>query len=369
LIIISYLIISCLILVFTVTLFNACTAPMLTKGPRPIKETFVSVLIPVRNESKNIPSCLEGLLAQDYPKMEICVLDDHSSDETAEIVQMIARQDHRVHYIEGKELPEGWTGKNWACFQLSQYAKGDIFIFTDADNRYTPTAVSKTVGWIHQFGLDLFSAFPQQHTHTLAEKLVIPTVYMTVYCYLPLWLTYYLPFSSLSAANGQWLAFTRKTYRKLGGHKAAKNKIVEDTWLARLAKKQKMTMLTAAGTGEVFGRMYHNRSEIWQGFSKNLFGLMGYRTIPFLFLLLFMVMIYVLPYFMIGCALYFTYALIALILNMGTRLILACKYKDPFITILLHPLAIVYTIIIAVNSMRVNKHGNLNWKGRTILIQ
>jgi hypothetical protein len=127
-------------------------------------------------------------------------------------------------------------------------------------------------------------------------------------------------------------------------------------------------MLTAAGTGEVFGRMYHNCSAIWQGFSKNLYGLMGYQKIPFLFLLAFMFIGYVCPYFFVFYPAVAKCAAIAVLLNVVLRFILSYKYKDPFITILLHPLGILFTIIIGLNSMRIFKQGNLEWKGRKIFI-
>jgi chlorobactene glucosyltransferase len=354
-------------LIVVVTLFNALASPMLKNGPACKSVPFISVLIPARNESENIRGCLESLLKQDYPHLEILVLDDFSTDDTAEIVQLVTQQNSCVHGIKGRDLPDGWTGKNWACFQLSQQAKGDILIFTDADNRYARKAVSKTVGWMQKLNLDLFSAFPQQHTFTLAEKLVVPSVYMTVYCYLPLWLTYYLPFPSLAAANGQWLAFTKQAYQKLGGHATVKNQIVEDTWLARLAKKREMKILTAAGTGEVFGRMYHNCSEIWQGFSKNLYGLMGYKKVPFFCLLTFMFIGYICPYLFIFYKPLALCAALAVLLNVTLRFILSYKYKDPYITILLHPLAILFTILIGLNSLRVFNQGSLEWKGRKIL--
>ena len=362
-----YLMIGFLTIVFIVTLLNAITAPMLKNGPIPINHPLVSILIPVRNESKNIQSCLKSLLDQDYPNFEILVLDDFSIDNTAEIVKSFARDD-RVKYVQGKELPDGWTGKNWACYQLSHCATGEILIFTDADNNYERDAISKTVGWMQKLNLDLFSAFPQQRTHTLAEKLVVPSVYMTVYCYLPLWLTYYLPSPSLAAANGQWIAFAKQAYQKLGGHESAKNQIVEDTWLARFAKKQNLKTITTAGTGIVYGRMYHNWSEVWHGFSKNLFGLMGYQAASFLALLFIMIIGYVCPYFLLFHTSFAKYAVIAVAFNVIIRSVLTFKYKDPVMTILLHPLAILITIIIGLNSMRVFKRGNVEWKGRKIVL-
>lgn len=358
-----------LIMVCSVTLINALSAPMLKHGPRPAEYPFVSILVPARDEEENIRGCLESLLRQQYPHFEILVLDDCSSDHTAEIVQNVSKQDERVYGIQGNPLPIGWTGKNWSCYQLSRHAKGDIFIFTDADNRYEPDAVLKTVGWMRQLSLDLFSTIPQQHTVTLAEKLVIPSVFMTAYCYLPLWLTYLTAFPSLAAANGQWLAFTKQAYEELDAHRSARNQIVEDTWLARFSKTQKKKILTTAGTDVVHGHMYHNWSEVWQGFSKNLFGLMGYQTLPFLLLLLLSLVGYVCPYIFVFIPSLFGLSIFAICLNLFIRLILAVKYKDPYITILLHPLAILITMIIGLNSLRVFIHGTVEWKGREIRMQ
>ena len=103
-----------LFIVLLITLLNALTAPMLKNGPISKRQHFVSILIPARNESENIKDCLESLLRQDYPHFEILVLDDFSSDNTAKIVQKIAQIDHHVQYLKGKDLPDGWTGKNWA---------------------------------------------------------------------------------------------------------------------------------------------------------------------------------------------------------------------------------------------------------------
>ena len=269
------IIILSLTFILVITLLNAITAPSLRKKIACKDIPLVSVLIPVRNEKRNIQRCLEDLLSQDYPLYEIIVLDDHSDDGSGELVKKIAADIPHLRLFMGKKIPHGWIGKNWACHQLSVLARGEILIFTDADNRYAEDAVSRTVAWIQEYRCDLFSAFPQQCTKTMFEKLIVPTVYMTVYCYLPLWLTYYSRFSSLAAANGQWIAFTKNAYRSIGGHERVKGRIVEDIELARLVKKNKMRIITAAGTCSVYARMYHNRKEVWDGFSKNLFGLMS----------------------------------------------------------------------------------------------
>ncbi len=365
-IILFYIALCFLLMVMVITLVNAISAPLLKNGPAPVGAPFVSLLVPARNEEKAINRCLTALQNQDYLNIEILVLDDDSADGTAEIIRQKNREDERIKLYSGKPLPPGWTGKNWACRQLALQAKGEFLIFTDADNWHHPKAVSATVGWMQKLDLALFSAFPRQITKTLAEKLIVPSIYMSVYCYLPLWLTYYLPFPSLAAANGQWIAFRKKAYDEIGGHKAVRDHAVEDTALSRLIKKSGFKILTASGKNRVFGRMYGSWQEVWEGFSKNAFGLMEFKTIPFVTLLVLMAVGFVYPYFLLFHS---VYALPAVAINILIRLVLALKYRDPLLTVLLHPLAVLLTIALGIYSMYRYFKGDIRWKGRTISLR
>ncbi|MDZ7291803.1 MAG: glycosyltransferase family 2 protein [candidate division KSB1 bacterium] len=369
LIILLHSIIVLLSVVLVITLFNALFGPMLKRAPAPQTTPRVSVLIPARNEEHNIGACLEGLRKQNYPELEILVLDDGSTDRTAEIVQRFAREDVRIKLIAGTPLPSGWLGKTWACHQLSMHASGDIFVFTDADNRHAPSAVTRTVGWMQHLHLGMLSAFTQQFTKTLPEKLVVPVVNMFVFSYLPLWLTYYSKNSSLAAANGQWIAFTRNGYQTIGGHRAVRNQVVEDVELSRLAKKMGMKILTVAGTGEVFSRMYHSFPQLWEGYSKNIFGLTGFRTMLFFAILLMLFGIHIVPYFLVWFAPLTKMAALAIALNIAIRLVLALRYNEPlFVSTLLHPLSIAFIILIGLNSYRWYKTGKIRWKGRHVAV-
>jgi chlorobactene glucosyltransferase len=356
-----------LLLLLTVILINSIFAPCIKKGPIPSKTPFVSILIPARDEALNISHCLEGLIRQQYPHYEIVVLDDHSQDDTAKIVCEHARLDDRIQLISGEELPVGWTGKNWACHQLSQNARGEILIFTDADNTHAPDAVLRTVGWIQKLHLGLISAFPQQITATLPEKLVVPVFDMFVYSYLPLWLTFLSKFPSLAAANGQWLAFSKEGYEVIGGHAAARNQIVEDTFLARLAKKKGIKTLTCSGKEAIWGHMYHSWNQVWLGFSKNAFGLVGFKKIPFFILISLMISLYLAPYLLVWFSPYAAPAAVAIALNVFSRAILAWKFKQPFwIGVIFHPLGIIVTIFIALNSFVRYCRGGIMWKNRFV---
>ncbi len=310
--IILYVVLVILFMILSITLFNFFTAPTIAKAPNLKSTPKVSILIPARNEEQNIGKCLEGLLKQDYPNFEIIVLNDHSEDDTLKIIQQDQKSDNRIKYIDGKDLPDGWIGKNWACHQLSQEASGEIFIFTDADNRHAPFAVKNTVAHIQNLKLGLISAFPQQWTITLPEKLIVPIMDIFVYGILPLWSTYYLSFSSMAAANGQWIAVTKEAYQQLGGHATVKNELVEDTFLARLAKKKKIKILTTAGTDAVFSRMYQNANEVWHGFSKNFYGLAGYNNIVFFGIIFSMLIAFVSPYVLLLVSSIGTLAIVAI---------------------------------------------------------
>ncbi|MDZ7376900.1 MAG: glycosyltransferase family 2 protein, partial [candidate division KSB1 bacterium] len=178
-----------LFLILSTTLLNFFTAPRIARAPKLRTTPKVSILIPARNEEQNIGKCLDGLTKQDYPNFEIIVLNDHSDDNTLQVIQEHQKRDERIQSINGKDLPDGWLGKNWACHQLSQVATGDIFIFTDADNRHASFAVKNTVAHIQNLKLGLISAFPQQWTVTLAEKMIVPNMVIFVYGTLPLWAT------------------------------------------------------------------------------------------------------------------------------------------------------------------------------------
>ncbi|MBD3226294.1 MAG: glycosyltransferase [Caldithrix sp.] len=349
------------------SLINGLLGPYLKNAPSARETASVSLLIPARNEEDNIATCLKSLQAQEYENLQILVLDDQSEDRTAEIVRRFARTDHRIRLLQGQPLPDGWLGKNWACHQLSEQANGDIFIFTDADTQHHPQAVLHTVGWLQHLHLDMLSAFPQQLTKTLMEKLIVPGIDLILYAFLMLWSTYYLKSARFAAANGQWIAYTRKAYHAFGGHRRVKSEIVEDVAQSRLAKQDGFKMITLAGTGSVFCRMYHSSREVWQGFSKNAFGLTGHNTLLFM---LFLSMIFigcVLPYGLLFWETARTIGLILVAANLFLRGILAVAFKHPFwISIILHPVAVLLAIIIGFNSFFQSKFGHINWKGRSI---
>src|SRR5207253_7927700 len=140
----------------------------------------VSVLLPARNEEREIAACIEAILASREIEIEMLVLDDHSDDRTSQIVAEIAQKDARVRLIASERLPDGWCGKQFACVQLARVARSDLLVFLDADVRVAPDGISRLVRFCMATGADLVSGVPRQITGTLLERLLIPLIHFVL---------------------------------------------------------------------------------------------------------------------------------------------------------------------------------------------
>lgn len=356
-----------LILLLGITLYNILRGPELRNSPDLKSYPMVSVLIPARNEEKNIGRCLESLHSQDYPNFEIIVLDDQSEDNTASMIKFWQTKFPKLKLVHGKTLPAGWTGKNWACHQLSEVAQGDYSIFADADTRHHPDAIRDTIGWMQQYQTGVFSAFPQQVTQTFAEKLLVPLLDVILYASLPLWSIYSSRFPSMTAANGQWLAFRKKIYKKLGGHELVKNEVVEDLAIVRLAKRQRIRVLSTTGTDRIYTRMYRSFSEIWDGFSKNMYGIFSTKKVLFFSTLTGIFLLSVFPFGLLFLPEFQMFALFLIGLNFLIRFLLALKYKHSLLlSTFLHPVAMMLLLAMAVNSFYTVRTNQIVWKNRKV---
>ena len=235
-----------------------------------VSTSLVSVLIPARNEEHNIINLLIDLQKQTYKRLEIIVFDDQSTDQTAELVSEIAKYDPRVRLVKSTNLPEGWLGKNWACHSLGKEAKGDFLLFVDADVRLDENAIAGSLGYLQRTKSKLLSVFPKQLLLSSGEKSVVPIMNYILLTLLPLILVRYSRFTSLSAANGQFMLFEAKQYAELLPHEIMKAEKVEDINISRLYKSKKLNVACVADNADITCRMYHNYPESVNGFSKNL---------------------------------------------------------------------------------------------------
>lgn len=232
--------------------------------------SFVSILIPARDEEKNIGNILNDIIMQDYLRMEVIVLDDDSSDRTAEVILEFAQRDPRIRLLRSSHLPEGWLGKNWACQTLSEAAKGEFFLFIDADVRIGTGLIYNAISFADRLRLDLVSIFPKQILLTSGEKMSVPNMNYILLSLLPLILVRTSPNTALAAANGQFMLFRANVYRNLLPHRVMKKEKVEDIEIARLMKKQGRRIACLLGDDSIRCRMYTNFRESVHGFSKNV---------------------------------------------------------------------------------------------------
>jgi glycosyltransferase involved in cell wall biosynthesis len=233
------------------------------------------VLIPARNEEKNIARLIKDLQEQDYQNIEIIIFNDLSSDNTAEIVFELSKLDNRIKLINSDGLPDGWLGKNFACHSLSEYAKGDCFLFLDADVRISKDIILNTITISEKYVLGLLSIFPTQIMVTTGEWVTVPNMNYILLSLLPLVLVRKSKFPSLAAANGQFMLFNSVKYREIHPHEKMKKNRVEDIEIARYFKRNNIKIACITGLRAIQCRMYEGFNEAVNGFSKNVITFFG----------------------------------------------------------------------------------------------
>lgn len=347
--------------------------PLPAAAPAPAYRRL-SVLIPARDEAANIGACLDSLLEQDHPNFSVWVLDDGSRDSTADLVAMRARRHRNLHLLSGRPLPPGWLGKHWACHQLAQAADGDLLLFTDADTCYAPGALRRVADTLEAEQADLLSLVPAQQMDSLGERLVVPLMLWSLLVFFPLSLAYRLRWPALAAAVGQCMLFRRTAYADLGGHRSVRGHAADDLALARLAKAHGLRWRLWDGRGALSCRMYRSFAEAAQGFSKNLFAVFDYRSLPFLAAWTWLGATFLLPWLALlgrlaGSPLPEpTVALAGAAALLGALLwaLAAHHFRLPPAVVLLHPAIMAVGLGLAWRSWWLTRRGQAQWKGRRL---
>jgi len=236
-------------------------------------EPTISVIIPARNEESVIAACVRSVAAQPEV-LEIVVVNDQSTDRTAEIVRSLTSEIPRLRLLETSELPAGWVGKNNAVWLGAQNANGKWLLFLDADAILGEGGTAKAFKLAEENSAALVSFSPEQTLKAWYEKALIPFVY----CRLARKFSYADvndPKSPQAAANGQFLLIQRSTYDAVGGHAAVAADVLEDVALARRVKQDGWGIWFGSGAGFVSVRMYRSFRQMWDGWRKNLYQLMG----------------------------------------------------------------------------------------------
>lgn len=351
------------IIILAVTAVNYFTAPVIRDKTINTVGKKISVLIPARNEEKNIRECIQSVIKQSYPVEEIIIYDDNSTDNTRDICNKLSLTDSRIRIIDGDELPEGWTGKNFACNNLGKEANGELLLFIDADVTLSRNAVAVLTDQFQQYNLDLLSVFPTQKMKSFGEYLIVPLMNWILLSFLPLILVRKGKSEKLAAANGQVMLFSREKYLAFGGHEKVKNRVVEDMAFAVSFKEKGYHVETALGGDAVFCRMYNGFSEAFAGFTKNFYPGTSNNPVVFLLLLAIFALLFLYPFYLIAQP---GYDIITGIILLQRMLISIKSGQNIVVNILLHPFQMIAMILIGIKSLITNLTGTGVWKGRKI---
>jgi glycosyltransferase involved in cell wall biosynthesis len=306
----------------------------------------ISVLIPARDEERSICAAVQSALASRDVQVEIIVLDDHSTDRTAELVQSIARSDPRVRLEAASPLPPGWCGKQFACHILSSLSSHDILCFCDADVRLEPEGLASLAGFLESSGAALVSGFPRQETGTFLERALIPLMHFLLLGYLPIAASrrkYLNP--AFGAGCGQLFLAERGAYQHAGGHAAIRSSRQDGITLPRAFRKAGFRTDVCDATPVAACRMYHNWKEVLFGLLKNATeGIAAPGRIAFFTLLL--AGGHVLPLFLLvfcslrGHSRLALLSLLAVLLSYLPRLLAVRRFQQPLSGAVFHPFSI-----------------------------
>ncbi|MDD4873787.1 MAG: glycosyltransferase family 2 protein [Dehalococcoidales bacterium] len=340
----------------------------------PENPPLVSILIPARNEEDNIANCVESLCKQEYPNFEILALDDSSSDNTAGIVQRIAAKDNHVRLILGAPLAKGWSGKNFACYQLAKEAKGSWLLFVDADTIHASYMLRGVLAQAMELKTSLLSGFPHQIANSLPLKIITPTWYLVLMGWLPLWLSQRSKTPKPSIAIGQFLLFSKEEYWRIGGHEAVKSKVLEDIWLGIEMNKHGGRHIAIDLSDVVSCRMYNSLGGAWHGLGRSVYAIAEISVAALVMLMIVAYLGYLLPFYsfyreffiingegLLKVIIFFQGAAILLMRWLSDR-----HFKNrSIISVILHPVGFLFLFMVVIYAIIRRLAGTgISWKER-----
>ena len=334
---------------------------------------LVSILIPARNEEDVIESTIKSITNQSYQNYELIILDDNSSDATKSIIQKHAKLNHRIEQINGSPLPSGWLGKNWACHQLSEKAKGEYILFIDADTNIDKFILQDSIVALQKEKIDLLTLVPGRDTKLIADHAMKKIISWFIVCWLPMKLAINLNAPFLSATFGQFMLFKKSSFTQIGGFIAIKDNPVDDFQLGRNIKRNLFKWMLYDAAFRITTRTYNTNKDLISGYSKNIFPALGYSISIFLIIFL------ILLSFVIGSTLPIVLYFLGLLHNQ--ELILLCitllillfisweivtiRFKYSIFTPFSFPILISLVLLLALRSFIDNVFYSLTWKGRS----
>ncbi len=343
-----------------ISLINFLTIRTPNKSSQ-IKES-ISVVVPLRNEAKNVAELVASLHHQkNLTHIEFLLLDDNSEDETLALLQQHTLGLTNFQIVSGTTLPQGWIGKTWALQQLVERSSGEIIISIDADVRLVPDAISKAVTLLKKAQLDFLSPYPKQLAYTWSEKLIQPLLQWSWMSTVILRIAERSSLSSTVVANGQFFVVRRAALAQVGGYDSVRNKVLDDVELARTLVKNGSHGCVANGAAIATTRMYSSWREIQAGYGKSLHAAFGSVlgsgiAIVFVFLTGIAPVIAGITGSTIG---WYAFGAVTL-----TRVMSAIKVGKSGLDAFLHPVSSALLIYLIIYSWMMR--GQVQWKGRTV---
>lgn len=336
----------------------------------------VSVLIPARDEERSIGAAIESVLASRGIELELIVMDDASTDRTAEIVARFAARDARVRLEHAPALPAGWNGKQHACWALAKVAQNPLLCFVDADVRLEPEALARMAALLEahpERNVGLVSGFPRQETKTWLEWLLLPLIHFVLLGFLPMEQMRRTTDPSFAAGCGQFLMVEREAYFASGGHSKIRETMHDGLRLPKLLRQHGYRTDLADLTPLATCRMYRNARQVWQGLAKNATeGLAApVRIVPITALL---VMGQIAP-FLMGAWMWTRhgsslaaeiYVAVGIAGAWLPRVLAAVRFRQSWRSALLHPLGIAMLLVVQWYALtRKLLGGTVSWKERS----
>ena len=329
----------------------------------------ISAIVPARNEELSIAACIDSLLAQP-DVLEIIVVDDQSTDRTAQIVRERMRAHPQIKLLASGGVPNGWVGKNHAAAEGAQAATQAWLLFIDADAELLPGACARAREIANASSAGLVSFSPEQITVKWYEKALVPFIY----CRLAKRFSYKEvndPKSRVAAANGQFLMIHRSVYDAIGGHASVAAEVLEDVAIAKRVKDAGYPMRFGPGAGLVRTRMYRSFADMWEGWKKNLYRLIGGTPTDFRDEL--SAVIPIIPFLLIVFGLRYPLAIVAGVVLLLVRQLTygaeLTRNRYPFRLIIYYVPAVLLYAAVLVASYRGYAKGKLAWKGREIAVK
>jgi len=341
--------------------------------PLPENPPLVSTVVPARNEERNIGRCVQGLVQQHYPELEMVFVDDDSHDATPDILASWAKRDPRIKIVHTQGKPEGWNGKQWACHSGALASNGSWLCFMDADTYAEPELISRTVAFALAHGIDMLTLQPWYEMRGLWERIVLPAGLGPLLALYPPDRVND-PKDDLAVANGQFILIRRAVYDAVDGHAGVRQRMMDDFSLAENVKRAGYRLFMVEGMDVMRVRLYQNLREIRAGALKAAVEISG-GWLSSAIGLLAVLLINTLPALLLIWAVLVRDSVATLILGSVVAFQLAyysavrmVAFRAPPWSSITYPLAgIIVAAILLEGMVRVATGGEIKWKGRDLL--